>query len=94
MPAEKEQFTIQINSHSLQELQEIAALYCMMKEKTRLFFEDNWLGDDRPNDIKSYWASLTDTERAIQILERTDAALYMEFYEKINNSIPKPPIQP
>lgn len=94
MPAEKEQFTIQINLHSEQELAEIAALYCMMKERTRLFFEDNWLGDDRPDDIKSYWASLTETERAIQRLERTDAALYMEFHDRIMNSIPKPPIAP
>ena len=51
--------------------------------------DDNWYGDDRPDDIKRYWASLSDTERAIQILEGTDAALYMQFYNNIMSNIPQ-----
>ncbi len=51
--------------------------------------EDNWSGEDRPRDIRAYWHSLTDTERAIQRLERTEAAIYMEFYDRVLSSIPK-----
>lgn len=56
--------------------------------------DGNWVGEDRPNDIKAYWATLSDTERAFEILEGTDAALFMQFYENIERSIPKPPIAP
>lgn len=51
--------------------------------------EDNWTGDDRPDDIKRYWATLSDTERAFERLQGTDAALYMYFYDNIMQSIPK-----
>lgn len=66
----------------------------MIQQKKQLFFEDNWLGEDRPMDIKAYWANLTDTERAFERLERTDAAMYMEFVERLEKSIPKPHIAP
>lgn len=56
--------------------------------------ENNWVGETRPSDIKIYWASLTDTERAFEIMQRSDAAVFMEFHDRILNSIPKPPIQP
>lgn len=56
--------------------------------------QGNWLADDRPRDIKAYWATLNDTERAFERLQRTDAAVFMEFIERIERSIPKPPIQP
>jgi hypothetical protein len=56
--------------------------------------ENNWVGETRPSDIKTYWANLTDTERAFEILQRSDAAVFMEFHDRIINSIPKPPIQP
>lgn len=94
MPQERTQYTIQVNSHSEDWLTQISQMYCMIQSKKQSFFEGNWLGEDRPSDIKQYWANLTDTERAIQKLERTDAAVYMEFVDKINNSIPEPPIAP
>ena len=94
MPQERTRYTIQTNLHNEDSLRQIAETYCMMKEKKRLFFEGNWLGEDRPSDIQQYWSNLTDTERAIQILERTDAALYMEFVDKLNRSIPELPIKP
>lgn len=50
--------------------------------------EENWQGDARPMDIKTYWANLTDTERAFERLQRTDAAIFMEFHERIMASIP------
>jgi len=56
--------------------------------------EKNWTGDDRPNDIKKYWATLNDTERAFEIMQRSDAAVFMEFVERIERSIPKIPIKP
>ena len=56
--------------------------------------EDNWQGDARPMDIKAYWASLSDTERAFEILEGTDAAIFMQYHDRIMNSIPKIPIKP
>lgn len=56
--------------------------------------DGNWVGEDRPHDIKQYWASLTDTERAFEILQNTDAALFMQFYERIERDIPKPHIAP
>ena len=94
MPAAKTQFTIQINLHSEDSLQQIAQAYCMTQQKKQSFFEGNWLGEDRPTDIKQYWDSLTDTERAIQKLESTDAAVYMQFHDRLMNSIPKPPVAP
>lgn len=56
--------------------------------------DGNWVAEDRPHDIKLYWASLTDTERAFEILQNTDAAQFMQFYESIEKSIPKPHIAP
>ena len=56
--------------------------------------ENNWQGETRPNDIKTYWESLSETERAFEILEGTEAAVFMAFHDRIMNSIPKPPIQP
>lgn len=56
--------------------------------------EGNWVGDDSPRDIKAYWATLSDTERAFEKLQRTDAAVFIEFVEHIERSIPKPHIQP
>lgn len=56
--------------------------------------DGNWLGDDSPYDIKAYWANLTDTQRAFEKLERTDAAMFMEFVERLEKSIPKPHIAP
>lgn len=94
MPVAKTQFTIQINLHSEMQLTQIAQAYCMTQQKTQSFFEENWLGEVRPQDIKQYWASLTDTERSIQKLEGTDAAVYMQFHDQLMNSIPKPPIAP
>jgi hypothetical protein len=89
MQQEKAQYTIPENSqHSEDWLQQISLMYCVIQSKKQSFFEGNWLGEDSPSDIKQYWATLTDTERAIQILERTDAAVYMEFVDKINRSIP------
>ena len=61
-----------------------------------LFFdeEQNWHGEERPANIKKYWQSLSDTERAFEILQGTDAAIFMQFHDRILNSIPKPPIAP
>lgn len=56
--------------------------------------DNNWLGEVRPKDLKAYWENLTETERAFEILEQTEAAVFMAFHDKIMNSIPKPPIQP
>lgn len=94
MPQERTQYTIQINLHSKDSLRQIAETYCMIQSKKQLFFEGNWLGEDSPRDIQQYWANLTDTERAVQKLERTDAALYIEFVDKLNRSIPELPIKP
>lgn len=66
----------------------------MMQSKKQSFFEGSWLGEDRPSDIQAYWATLDDTERSIQKLEGTDAALYMQFVDKLNRSIPEQPIKP
>jgi hypothetical protein len=52
------------------------------------------LGDTRPVNYRQYWAGLTDAERAFEILAGTDAAVYMAYWQEINNSIPKPPIAP
>lgn len=94
MPVENTQYITPIKSNCEDWLTRTVEQYRMMQESKRLFFEDNWMGDNRPQDIKQYWASLTDTERAIQKLERTDAALYIEFYERINSSVPTWPIEP
>lgn len=56
--------------------------------------DNNWLGEVRPKDLKAYWESLSETERAFEILEQTEAAVFMAFHDKIMNSIPKPPIAP
>lgn len=56
--------------------------------------DGNWVAEDSPHDIKLYWANLTDTERAFEILQGTDAAQFMQFYESIERSIPKPPVAP
>ena len=66
------------------------------RAKQQLSFdaEENWHGEDRPHHIKAYWESLTDTERAFERLQRTDAAIFMEFHERIMASIPKPHIAP
>jgi hypothetical protein len=66
----------------------------MIQSKKQSFFEGNWLGEERPSDIQAYWASLTDTERAFEKLEGTDAAVYIDFVDKINRSIPEQPIAP
>lgn len=56
--------------------------------------ENNVVGEGRPNDYKRYWASLTDTERAFETLANTDAAVFMAFWNKIEQSIPKPHVAP
>jgi hypothetical protein len=50
--------------------------------------EENWQGNDRPRFIKDYWATLDETERAFEILQRTDCAIYMEFYNRVMTGIP------
>lgn len=69
------------------------ALHRRMSELARqhLSFdaESNWTDGDRPRDIKAYWAGLTDTERAFERLQNTDAAVYMAFYEQIQRSMPE-----
>ena len=64
--------------------------------KQPLFYdeEQNWHGEARPMDIKTYWDNLTDTERAFERLQRSDAAVFMEYHEQIIASIPKPHIAP
>jgi hypothetical protein len=56
--------------------------------------EGNVVGDDSPRDLKGYWASLSDTERAFEILSNTPLAQFIQFWNKTQDSIPKPPIQP
>jgi uncharacterized protein YpiB (UPF0302 family) len=56
--------------------------------------EGNVVSDESPGDFKRYWASLSDTERAFEILRNTEAAVFIQFWNKIQDSIPKPPIQP
>ena len=56
--------------------------------------EGNVVSDERPGDFKRYWDSLTETERAFEILQNTNAAQFIQFWNKIQDSIPKPPIQP
>lgn len=51
--------------------------------------EDNWTEGERPRDIKRYWATLTDTERAFERLQATEAALYMAFYEELQRRLPE-----
>ena len=70
-------------------------LVSRMAEQYSPFDADgNVVSDQRPGDFKRYWDSLTDTERAFQILENTEAAQFIQFWNKIENSIPKPPIDP
>lgn len=62
----------------------------MRLEQPSLFDPDgNWQGEERPGDLKRYWASLSDTERAVQILEGTDAALYIQFCQRIMSNLPE-----
>ena len=56
--------------------------------------DNNWHGSERPRDIKAYWASLTDVERAFEILQQTDAAVFMKFVKDIEERMPKPHIAP
>lgn len=92
MPVENTQYTMRINCEDW--LTRTVDQYRNLQESKRLFFEDNWMGEHRPQDILQYWATLCDTERAIQKLERTDAAVYIQFSERINNSVPTWPIEP
>lgn len=45
--------------------------------------EGNVVGDDRPVNYRTYWAGLSDTERAFETLAGTDAALYMQMYMEV-----------
>jgi hypothetical protein len=56
--------------------------------------EGNVVSDERPGDFKRYWDSLSDTERAFEILQNTNAAQFIQFWNKVQDSIPKPPIEP
>ncbi len=56
--------------------------------------EGNVVSDERPGDFKRYWDSLSDTERAFEILSNTEAAVFIQFWNKVQDSIPKPPIEP
>jgi hypothetical protein len=56
--------------------------------------EGNVVSDESPGDFKRYWNSLTETERAFEILSNTEAAMFIQFWNKIQDSIPKPPIAP
>ena len=70
-------------------------LVSRMAEQYSPFDADgNVVSDQRPGDFKRYWDSLTDTERAFQILENTEAAQFIQFWNRIQDSIPKPPIEP
>lgn len=51
--------------------------------------DGNWVGDPRPNDIKAYWEGLDETQRAFEKLQRTDAAVYMEFVDQIRRTMPE-----
>ena len=53
--------------------------------------EGNVVSDDRPGDFKRYWAGLTETERAFEILSNTEAAVFIQFWNKIQDSIPELP---
>jgi uncharacterized protein YpiB (UPF0302 family) len=56
--------------------------------------EGNVVSDESPGDFKRYWDSLSDTERAFEILQNTNAAQFIQFWNKVQDSIPKPPIEP
>lgn len=56
--------------------------------------EGNTVGDTRPQDYQQYWNSLDETQRAFERLAGTDAALYIDYYERVLKSIPKPHIAP
>jgi uncharacterized protein YpiB (UPF0302 family) len=66
----------------------------MAKQYSPFDKEHNVVSETSPMDFKVYWANLTDTERAFEILENTEAAQFMQFWTRIENSIPKPPIEP
>ena len=69
-------------------------IYRLARQYLSFDKEKNWTGDDRPRDIKAYWATLSDIERAFEMIERTDAAVFMEFVERIERSMPKIPMGP
>ena len=69
------------------------AMQSQMKQDLSFDAEGNWVGEESPYDIKRYWENLTDTERAFEKLQQSDAAVFMEFHERIMNSIPKIPIK-
>jgi uncharacterized protein YpiB (UPF0302 family) len=56
--------------------------------------DGNVVSDESPGDFKRYWASLSDTERAFEILRNTEAAQFIQFWNKIQAGIPKPHIAP
>lgn len=51
--------------------------------------DGNWVSDPSPRDIKAYWEGLDDTQRAFEKLQRTDAAVYMEFVDQIRRTMPE-----
>ena len=59
-----------------------------MTQNSSFDAEGNWVGDERPNDIVNYWANLSETDRAFERLQRTDAAVYMEFVDLIRRTMP------
>ncbi len=71
-----------------------ALLQMMVKQYSPFDADGNVVSETSPMDFKRYWASLTDTERAFEKLAQTDAAVFMDFHERVVNSIPKPPIAP
>ena len=66
----------------------------MAKQYSPFDAEGNLVGDERPGDFKRYWDNLDDTERAFQILQNTELAVFIQFWNKIQASIPEPPVQP
>ncbi len=63
-------------------------IQAMEKQYSPFDREGNVVGDERPQDFKTYWANLSDTERAFERLQRTDAAVYMEFCDLIRKTLP------
>ena len=66
-----------------------AQVLSQMTPESSFDMDQNWFGDDRPNDIKKYWEGLDDTQRAFEKLQRTDAAIYMEFVDQIRRTMPE-----
>jgi len=71
-----------------------ALLQMTAKQYSPFDAEGNVVSDESPGDFKSYWDSLTDTERAFEILSNTEAAMFIQFWNKIQEGLPKPPIAP